>query len=345
MRVAGVPYRSIALSADGWAVDIVDQAALPHAFRLVRLESLAAVAEAIRTMRLRGAPLIGAGAAYGLALAMRADASDRALDDAVRALLRTRPTAVNLRGAVDDMEMRLRPLRPGERVRAAYARAAALCDEDVEINAQIGYHGVTVIRDRWLRLQRPINVMTHCNAGWLATVDGGTALAPVYLAHADGIPLHVWVSETRPRNQGALTAWELAQEGVPHTVFVDSAAGHLMQRGLVDLCLVGTDRTTARGDVANKIGTYPKALAAREHGVPFYVVVPSPSIDWTLESGTDIPIEERDPAELSTMTGVPVLNVAFDVTPADLVTGLITERGICPATHEGLARLFPDRGA
>ena len=343
MRVAGVPHRSIALAADGWAVEVVDQAALPHTFRLVRLESLEAVADAIRTMRLRGAPLIGAGAAYGIALAMRADASDRALDDAVRALLRTRPTAVNLRAAVDDMEIRLRPLPAGERVRAAYARAAALCEADVEINRQIGCHGVALIRERWSRLQRTVNVMTHCNAGWLATVDLGTALAPVYVAHGEGIPLHVWVSETRPRNQGALTAWELAQEGVPHTVFVDGAAGHLMQRGAVDLCLVGTDRTTVRGDVANKIGTYPKALAARAHGVPFYVAAPSPSIDWTLDDGTAIPLEERDGGEIATVSGVPVLNVAFDVTPAELVTGLITERGICPASREGLARLFPDR--
>lgn len=343
MRVAGVPRRSIALAADGWAVEIVDQAALPGSFRIARLESLAAMADAIRAMRLRGAPLIGAAAAYGVALAMRADPSDRALDDAERALLRTRPTAVNLRAAVDDVAMRLRPLTPGERARAAYDRAAALCDADVEINRAIARHGIALIRDRWLRLQRPVNIMTHCNAGWLATVDGGTALAPVYLAHAEGIPLHVWVSETRPRNQGALTAWELGQERVPHTVFVDAAAGYLMQQGRVDLCLVGTDRTTARGDVANKIGTYPKALAARAHGVPFYVAAPSPSIDWTLDDGREIPIEERDGGEIATVSGAAVLNVAFDVTPAELVTGLITERGICPATREGLAQLFPDR--
>jgi methylthioribose-1-phosphate isomerase len=343
MRVAGMPHRSIALADDGWAVAVVDQTALPHTFRLVRLETLDAVADAIRTMRVRGAPLIGAAAAYGIALAMRADSSDRSLDDAVRILLRTRPTAVNLRAAVDDVERRLRALPSGERVRAAYARAAALCEADVEINRQIGRHGMPLIRDRWAQLQRTVNIMTHCNAGWLATVDQGTALAPVYLAHAEGIPVHVWVSETRPRNQGALTAWELAQAGVPHTVFVDSAAGHLMQRGQVDLCLVGTDRTTARGDVANKIGTYPKALAARAHGVPFYVAAPSPSIDWTLEDGREIPIEERGADELPTATGAPVLNVAFDVTPAELVTALITERGICSATREGLAQLFPER--
>jgi methylthioribose-1-phosphate isomerase len=361
MRVAGVPYRSIAVARDGWAVEIVDQTALPHAFRIARLETPAAVAEAIRTMRVRGAPLIGAAAAYGIALAMRADPSDHALDDAVRTLLRTRPTAVNLRATVDDMDARLRRLAPGERVRAAYARAGALCDADVEINRAIGRHGLPLIRDLAGRLGRSVNVMTHCNAGWLATVDLGTALAPVYLAHAEAIPVHVWVSETRPRNQGALTAWELAQEGVPHTVFVDSAAGYLMQGGRVDLCLVGTDRTTVRGDVANKIGTYPKALAARAHGVPFYVAAPSPSIDWTLEDGREIPIEERDAREVTGVTGAndaaggdamsvrivpresPVVNVAFDVTPADLVTGLITERGICPATRDGLARLFPER--
>jgi methylthioribose-1-phosphate isomerase len=296
-------------------------------------------------MRVRGAPLIGAAAAYGVALAMRADPSDGALDDAVRALLRTRPTAVNLRAAVDDLDGRLRRVAPGERARAAYARAAALCEADVEANQAIGRHGMPLLRELWARLQRPVNVMTHCNAGWLATVDGGTALAPVYLAAAEGIPLHVWVSETRPRNQGALTAWELAQEGIRHTVFVDGAAGHLLQRGRVDLCLVGTDRTTARGDVANKIGTYPKALAARAHRVPFYVAVPSSSIDWALDDGAEIPIEERDSAEITTVGGAAVLNVAFDVTPAELVTGLITERGICPATREGLARLFPDRAS
>jgi methylthioribose-1-phosphate isomerase len=343
MRVDGVARRAIALAADGWTVEIIDQTALPGAFRIARLESLAAVADAIRSMRVRGAPLIGAAAAYGLALAMRADASDAGLDGAIHVLLGTRPTAINLRAALDDLEVRLRAVPPEQRTPAAYARAAALCDADVEINGAIGRVGVSLLHDCWRRTQRPVNVMTHCNAGWLATVDGGTALAPVYQAHADGIPVHVWVSETRPRNQGVLTAWELSQEGVRHTMCVDGAAGHLFQRGLVDLCVVGTDRTTARGDVANKVGTYPKALAAHAHGVPFYVAVPSPSIDWTLDDWRAIPLEERDPAELAIPGDSAVLNVAFDVTPAALITALITERGMCPATREGLARLFPER--
>ncbi|MFQ5775484.1 MAG: S-methyl-5-thioribose-1-phosphate isomerase [Kiloniellaceae bacterium] len=363
MNVDGKPTRSIALAADGWAAEIIDQTRLPHEFAVRRLESLDEAAEAIRAMLVRGAPLIGATAAYGLALAMRADPSDESLRRAARALQATRPTAVNLRWAVEDVTARLRPLAAGERAAAAYARAAEICDEDVAINRAIGAHGRALIREVWERggQRGPVNLLTHCNAGWLATVDWGTALAPVYMAHDEGIPVHVWVDETRPRNQGAgLSAWELGQHGVPHTVVVDNAGGHLMQQGMVDLCITGTDRTTARGDVCNKIGTYLKALAAHDNGVPFYVGLPGPTIDWTIEDGlNEIPIEERDGREVSEVTGrtaegaiaavrvtpegSPVANYAFDVTPARLITGLITERGVCPASREGLLSLYPER--
>jgi len=330
-----------------------------------RMASVASPAFAIRAMLVRGAPLIGATAAYGVALAMAADPGGAALDEACRTLLATRPTAVNLRWALDDMRATLAPLPAGEREAAAWRRAAEIADEDVAINRAIGEHGAALIRDARERKGRraPVDVLTHCNAGWLATVDWGTALAPVFAAHDAGIPVHVWVDETRPRNQGAsLTAWELLQHGVPHTVIVDNVGGHLMQHGRVDLCIVGTDRTTARGDVANKIGTYLKALAAHDNGVPFYVALPSPTIDWTLDDGVrQIPIEERDASEVTHIAGLdehggmtrvrltpegsPVANYAFDVTPARLVTGLVTERGICPASAEGLLALFPERRA
>jgi methylthioribose-1-phosphate isomerase len=311
-------------------------------------------------MQVRGAPLIGATAAYGLALALRDGDADDDLETARRVLLATRPTAVNLRWALDRVAATVRPLPRGERAGAAHREAGAIADEDVERNRRIGEAGVKLIRDAAARKAgEPVHVLTHCNAGWLATVDWGTATAPIYLAHDEGLPVHVWVDETRPRNQGAnLTAWELAHHGVPHTVIVDNAGGHLMRNGRVDLCLVGTDRTTAAGDVANKIGTYLKALAARESGVPFYVAAPSSSIDWTLEAGEEIPIEERSGDEVRWMTGEdetgelrtirvvpersPVANPAFDVTPAALVTGLVTERGVVPATKEGLAAAFPE---
>jgi methylthioribose-1-phosphate isomerase len=364
MKVDGKHYRSIWVATDGWSVEVIDQTALPHAFAIARLTTLADAAEAIRTMKVRGAPLIGATAAYGLCLALRADPSDETLDRAHATLLATRPTAVNLRWALDDMRDHLRNRRRDERVAAAYARAAAICDDDVATCAAIGRHGLPLIQAAWDRAGRgrPVDVLTHCNAGWLATVDWGTALAPIYRAHDAGIPVHVWVDETRPRNQGAaLTAWELGRHGVPHTVIVDNAGGHLMQRGRVDLCLVGTDRTTARGDVCNKIGTYLKALAARDNGVPFYVALPHSTIDWTIEDGAAIPIEERDPAEVATVAGIDsdgrrravsiapegsrAANYAFDVTPARLVTAFITERGTAPASREGLASLYPERAA
>ncbi|MBM3556422.1 MAG: S-methyl-5-thioribose-1-phosphate isomerase, partial [Alphaproteobacteria bacterium] len=359
MKIDGVPYRTIWPSADRAAVEIIDQTKLPHRFETLRLATSAAAAHAIKAMLVRGAPLIGATAAYGMALAMGEDASDGHLAKAHDALLATRPTAVNLKWALDDMRRTLAPLLPARRIEAAWARAAAICDEDVAINSAIGDHGLAPIRAALAKAgKRPVQILTHCNAGWLATVDWGTALAPIYKAHDAGIPVHVWVDETRPRNQGAsLTAWELGRHGVPHTVIVDNAGGHLMQHGRVDLCIVGTDRTTATGDVCNKIGTYLKALAAHDNGVPFFVALPSPTIDWTMNDGVrEIPIEERDETEVTEIMGrtadgalarvrvVPegsrAANYGFDVTPARLVTGLITERGIAPASRDGLLGLF-----
>lgn len=363
MRIDGTHYRTIWLADDGETVEVIDQTKLPFRFETQKLETLEHAAQAIERMVVRGAPLIGATAAYGMALAMRADATDDMLDRAGARLLKTRPTAVNLRWAIDEMVAALRNRSRDERFAVAYERAAQICDEDVEICASIGRHGLRLIRDlAALKSPRePINILTHCNAGWLATVDWGTATAPIYMAHDEGINVHVWVDETRPRNQGAaLTAYELGHHGVPHTVIADNTGGHLMQHGQVDLVITGTDRTTSTGDVCNKIGTYLKALAARDNEVPFYVALPSPTIDFTLGDGiTEIPIEQRSGDEVSKITGVaedgrvqtvrivaegsPVANYAFDVTPARLVSGLITEAGICPASREGIAGLFPER--
>jgi methylthioribose-1-phosphate isomerase len=350
MRVAGTAMRTIWPEPDG-AVGIIDQTALPHRLVTRRLTTLEEAAHAIAAMLVRGAPLIGATAAYGVALAMRADPSEAALERAARTLAATRPTAINLRWALDAMTRTLASLAPADRAEAAWARAAEIAEDDVATNRAIGEHGLPLVAAAFERKRAPVEILTHCNAGWLATVDWGTALAPIFLAHDRGIPVHVWVDETRPRNQGAsLTAWELAQHGVPHTVIVDNAGGHLMQQGRVDLCIVGTDRTTATGDVANKIGTYLKALAARDNEVPFYVALPSSTIDWTLRDGRRIPIEERDPAEVTHLAGIrltpeasPAKNWGFDVTPARLVSALVTERGVCPASAEGLGRLFPER--
>ena len=360
MKIDGVPHRSIWLADDGWSVRIIDQTLLPHSVEVATLRDLEAAAAAIAGMQVRGAPLIGVTAAYGMALAMRGDATDAAVDAARSVLLGTRPTAVNLRWAVDRVAAAVAGVPEPGRAEVAYRVAGELADADVERNRALGEHGLALIRERaGERAGEPVRILTHCNAGWLATVDWGTATSPIYRAHDAGIPVHVWVDETRPRNQGAsLTAWELGQHGVPHTVIADNAGGHLMQTGRVDMVLVGTDRTTATGDVANKIGTYLKALAARDTGVPFYVAAPSPSIDWTLEDGAAIPIEERAPEEVSTVTGrspggrihtvsivpegSPVANPAFDVTPARLVTGIITERGVADASREALAALFPD---
>ncbi len=360
MNVGGTAYRSLWTDPVDGSLRILDQTLLPHELGIRRLATPEEVAEAITAMRVRGAPLIGAAAAHGLALGLEREAGDHALEATRALLLATRPTAVNLRWALDEVTRAVRPLPPSERAAAAARVARRIADEDVARNRQLGEVGLELLRAAWeARGGRPLRILTHCNAGWLATVDLGTATAPLYLAHAAGIPLHVWVSETRPRNQGgALTAWELGQEGIPHTVVVDNACGHLMQRGEVDLCLVGTDRTTATGDVVNKIGTYLKALAARASGVPFYVAAPSPSIDWTLEAGSDVPIEERGGDEITHLRGrtaegddrvvrvvapgSPVRNPAFDVTPAHLVTGLMTERGVAQASRAGLRALFPD---
>jgi len=365
MKIDGVSYRTIWLAADGIGVEIIDQTRLPHDFVVLTLRSLADAETAIRDMWVRGAPLIGAAAAYGMALAAREDASDAGLAAAYARLHATRPTAINLKWALDEMIAALSPLPVADRVAAAYARAAEICDEDVAMNSALGDNGCRIIADLWEKKKAAgaerINLLTHCNAGWLATVDWGTALAPVYKAFNAGIPIHVWVDETRPRNQGAsLTARELNWHGVPHTVIADNTGGHLMQHGLVDLVIVGTDRTTRNGDVCNKIGTYLKALAAKDNNVPFYVGLPSPTIDWTVADGVkEIPIEQRSAREQThifgkteagevtevqvTPDGSPAINYGFDVTPARLITGLITERGVCPASPEGLKTLFPER--
>jgi methylthioribose-1-phosphate isomerase len=360
MKVAGRAMRTIWLAADGRAVEIIDQTRLPHELVIARLARLGDAERAIREMQVRGAPLIGATAAYGMALAVAEDASDQGIEAAAATLAATRPTAVNLAWALAEMRRALAGHAPEQRLAAALARAGAIADEDVAINRALGKHGLGLIAAASRKKGRRVQILTHCNAGWLATVDWGTALAPIYRAHDEGIPIHVWVDETRPRNQGAsLTAWELGQHGVPHTVIVDNAGGHLMRHGEVDLCITGTDRTTSGGDVANKIGTYLKALAARDNGVPFYVALPSPTIDWEIEDGAQIPIERRDPREVThisgwteagervevrlTPEGSPAANFAFDVTPARLVTALITERGVCPASREGLLGLFPER--
>jgi methylthioribose-1-phosphate isomerase len=362
MKVDGKHFRSIWLDQDGWSVDAIDQRKLPHEFIIARLTTSDEAAHAIRSMLVRGAPLIGATAAYGMALAMRDDRSEAGIERAYQTLIATRPTAINLKWALDEMRVALRPLPPSARTDAAYARADDIAEQDVGINQGIAGHGLPLIEAIAARKSgEPVNVLTHCNAGWLATVDWGTATAPIYLAHDRGIPVHVWVDETRPRNQGAsLTAWELGHHGVPHTVIPDNTGGHLMQHGKVDLVIVGTDRVAANGDVCNKIGTYLKALAAHDNGVPFYVALPSPTIDFNVADGvSEIPIEQRSAEEVTDMTGrtadgrietvriipagSPVANYAFDVTPARLVTGLITERGVLSAERAALSAAFPER--
>lgn len=362
MRAGGEHMRAVRLAADGWAVEAIDQTLLPHELRIFRIETSSDAAEAIRSMRVRGAPLIGATAAYALALAMRGDPSDGSLVATARELIETRPTGVNLRWAVDELRRQLEPLPPGERQAVAYRKAVEIADADVATCRAIAANGAPLLRSAAAakRGDQSVNVLTHCNAGWLAVVDWGTALAPVYLVHDEGLAVHVWVSETRPRNQGAgLTAWELGEQGVPHTVIPDNAAGHIMREGLVDLVITGTDRTTASGDVCNKIGTYLKAVAARDNDIPFYAAVPGTSIDWTIADAARIPIEQRSGDEVSSVRGLgpagriesvrvtppdsPVANYGFDVTPARLVTGLITERGVCSASRDGLLSLYPER--
>jgi methylthioribose-1-phosphate isomerase len=359
MKVGGISYRSI--WRDGDRVGIVDQTRLPFEFRTLRLESSGQVGHAIRSMQVRGAPLIGAAAAYGIALAVSEDGSDASLEQAAQLLGATRPTAVNLRWGIERMRARLLPLSRASRAQSAWAEAEAIAGEDIALNLAIGRHGLELLRAAANRNGR-VNVLTHCNAGWLATVDVGTALAPIYLAHDEGIPVHVWVDETRPRNQGLLTAWELTQHGVPNTLIADNAGGHLMQHGQVDMVIVGADRVSAGGDVCNKIGTYLKALAAGDCGVPFYAAVPGPTIDWSVSDALrEIPIEQRGTGELLQVQGrtadgrldtvgigaegMAAANPAFDVTPARLVTAIITDRGISPASREGLAGLYRDKVA
>ncbi len=358
MKVSGKHYRTIWREGGANAVGIIDQSRLPHVFETLRLRSVEEMAEAIGLMRVRGAPLIGVSAAFGIALAVAEDPSDASVSRATKMLHATRPTAVNLAWALGRMRGRLQDVKPAERAEVAWNEAQAIADEDVALNEGIGRHGLALLQQEYEGLQRPINILTHCNAGWVATVDWGTVTAPIFMAHDRGIPVHVWVDETRPRNQGLLTAWELAAHGVPHTLVVDNAGGHLMQHKMVDLVLVGADRVTRRGDVCNKIGTYLKALAARDNAVPFYAAVPSPTIDWTIEDGVEeIPIEERSEDEVRIVRGLDaagrfaevaiaqrstaVLNPAFDVTPHDLVTAIITEKGIARASEDELLAFWP----
>ena len=362
MKIADTHYRTIWVNADGWSVSVIDQTKLPHTFEVTTLNNVDDAARAIKTMQVRGAPLIGATAAYGVCLRMREDSSDEALEQAIDYLAEQRPTAINLRWALEEMRSAIQNISREKRVEVAYQRASEICDEDVETCRMIGVHGLELIKSIAAEKApgEAVNVLTHCNAGWLATVDWGTATSPIYQAHDAGIPVHVWVDETRPRNQGAsLTAYELGSHGVSHKIIVDNAGGHLMQHGDVDLCIVGTDRTTATGDVCNKIGTYLKALAAKDNDVPFYVALPHSTIDWTMDDGMQIPIEERGEDEVLKMPGrladgsvveveiaapnSPAGNPAFDVTPARLVSGLITERGVTEASREGLLRLYPER--
>ena len=363
MKVDGKSMRTIWVEADGASVGIIDQTLLPHRFATARLKTLAEAAHAIKSMQVRGAPLIGAAAAYGVWLALREDASDENLERACATLLKTRPTAINLKWALDEMLAAMRNQPRNARADAALRRANEIAEEDIAINQAIGRHGLKLIEQVAAKKKKGerVNVLTHCNAGWLATVDWGTATAPIYMAHDKGINVHVFADETRPRNQGAsLTAWELGHHGVPHTVIPDNTGGHLMQHGMVDMVIVGTDRVTAQGDVCNKIGTYLKALGAQDNRVPFYVALPSPTIDFAVNDGiAEIPIEQRGADEVATMTGKtkdgrietvqiipdgsPVANYGFDVTPARLVTGLITERGVLKADRASLAAAFPER--
>jgi methylthioribose-1-phosphate isomerase len=372
MNIDGKAWRTIWLEDGGRSVGVIDQTLLPHRFETRSLATMEQAAEAISTMVVRGAPLIGVAGAYGLMLALQQDSADAALAAAFERLNATRPTAVNLRWALDRVRERVAPLPQAERAEAAQVEAGAIAEEDVAMCEAIGDHGLRLFQELAAarpaqRQNRPLNVLTHCNAGWLATVDWGTALAPIYKAHRSGMAIHVWVDETRPRNQGAsLTAFELGREGVPHTVIVDNAGGHLMQHGEVDAVIVGTDRTTRSGDVCNKIGTYLKALAAHDNGVPFYVALPSSTIDWNLDDGVaEIPIEARSEREVTHIQGrrdgdandlaagglasvqlspdgSAGFNPAFDVTPARLVTALITERGASAASEAGLKGLFED---
>jgi len=358
MKVAGKHYRSLWADEAQGVVHIIDQTRLPHVFETRSIGTVEEMAEAIKSMRVRGAPLIGVAATFGIALAVARDPSDESISRASALLRTTRPTAVNLAWAIGRMRERLAPLPLSKRFTTAWDAAQAIADQDVALNEAIGRHGLALLEREYAARKRPVNILTHCNAGWVATVDWGTVTAPIFMAHDRGIPLHVWVDETRPRNQGLLTAWELAGHGVPHTLVVDNASGHLMQRGMVDLVFVGADRVTRRGDVCNKIGTYLKALAARDNDIPFYAAVPTPTIDWEVEDALkDIPIEERSSEEVRIVRGLDaegrptevaiapastrVANPAFDVTPGALVTALITEKGVVRANEKELLQFWP----
>lgn len=361
MKIDGKQYRSIWLADDEKSIHIFNQEKLPYEFEILTLSSVEQAAEAIVSMKVRGAPLIGCVGAYGMAFAMSLDSSDIAIENAYNILIKTRPTAINLKWALNRVCEQLRNTAPEKRAQMAYDEATTICDEDADINHKIGLNGLEIIQRiaSGKKKGETVNILTHCNAGWLATVDWGTALAPIYLAHDEGIKVHVWVDETRPRNQGALTSFELGGHGVPHTLIADNVGGHLMQHGEVDMVIVGTDRVTARGDVCNKIGTYLKALAAKANNVPFYVALPSPTIDPTVWDGVkEIPIEQRDGKEQSHVQGMdnhgqrsfvntapentPCGNYAFDVTPAELISGLVTEKGVCDANNESLKAMFSD---
>ena len=355
MKIKGKDYKTIWFEKD--VVKIIDQTKLPHKFVIKELKNLNDAVNAIKVMEVRGAPLIGATAAFGIVLALIENNNQSFLKLACENLVKSRPTAINLKWAVDRMYKKLKKINSDEILNMAIKEAEAICQEDVGFCKKIGLNGLKIIEDIYKKKKNIVNILTHCNAGWLATINWGTATSPIYHAHKKGIPIHVWVDETRPRNQGAnLTSFELNEENINNTIIADNTGGILMQRGEVDVCLVGTDRTLSNGDVCNKVGTYLKALAAKDNDVPFYVALPSSTIDWNLKKHTDIPIEERDPDELSSIEGLDnegnvkkvqvypknskSLNLAFDVTPAKYITGLITEKGICNASVEGLNKLF-----
>jgi methylthioribose-1-phosphate isomerase len=357
MHINGRAFRTIWFDEKNQAVNIIDQTKLPHKFEVKKLKTVEDAINAIKTMEVRGAPLIGATAAYGVVLAIMENNDPKFIKTSCENLIKSRPTAINLKWAVNRMLKKLSIVNHNEVLKIALEEAKLICEEDVKFCESIGLNGLKIIEEIYNKKKDTVNILTHCNAGWLATIDWGTATSPIYYAHKKGIKVHVWVDETRPRNQGAsLTSYELNEEGVPNTIIADNTGGILMQRGEVDMCIVGTDRTIATGDVANKIGTYLKALAAKDNNVPFYVALPSSTIDWETTDLKKIPIEERNSEELSYVEGLDennnvkkvliypkkskTMNLAFDVTPAKYVTGLITEKGVCEASKEGLKKLF-----
>ena len=357
MRIEGKEYRTIWFEEKDQVVKIIDQTKLPHKFIIKDLKTAKDAINAFKTMEVRGAPLIGATAAYGIVLAIIENNNHDFIKKSSEDLIKSRPTAINLKWAVDRMIKKLSGVNHNEVLKVALEEAKLICEEDIKFCENIGLNGLKIIEEIYNKKKDTVNILTHCNAGWLATIDWGTATSPIYHAHKKGIKVHVWVDETRPRNQGAnLTSYELNEEEIPNTIIADNTGGILMQRGKVDICIVGTDRTIATGDVANKIGTYLKALAAKDNDVPFYVALPSSTIDWETKDFKDIPIEERNSEELSHAEGLDennnlkkiliypkkskALNLAFDVTPAKYVTGLITEKGVCEASTEGLKKLF-----